>query len=37
MLARITAYHDFLGFDAWACSMLFGGFVMAGSLLFLLM
>ena len=37
MLARITAYHEFLGFDAWACSMLFGGFVIAGSLLFLLM
>jgi hypothetical protein len=37
MLARITTYHHFLGFDAWACSMLFGGFVVAGSLLLLLM
>jgi hypothetical protein len=36
MLARVAAYHHILGFDAWACSMLFGGFVLAGALLLLL-
>jgi hypothetical protein len=37
MLARVAAYQHILGFDAWTCSMLFGGFLVAGSLLLLLM
>jgi hypothetical protein len=37
MFARVAAYQHNLGFDAWACSMLFGGFVVSGSLLLLLM
>lgn len=37
MFARVAAYQHVLGFDAWACSMLFGGFVVSGSLLLLLM
>jgi hypothetical protein len=36
MLGRVAAYQHILGFDAWACSMLFGGFALAGTLLLLL-
>jgi hypothetical protein len=36
MFARITTYRHILGFDAWACSMLIGGFVVSGGLLLLM-
>jgi hypothetical protein len=37
MFARAMGYGRILGFDAWAFSVLLGGFVLAGSLLLLLM
>ena len=37
MFARAMDYGRILGFDAWALSMLLGGFAVAGSLLLLLM
>jgi hypothetical protein len=37
MFARPMGYGRILGFDAWALSMLLGGFFVAGSLLLLLM
>jgi hypothetical protein len=37
MFARAMSYGRILGFDVWALSMLLGGFVVAGSLLLLLM
>jgi hypothetical protein len=37
MFARAMDYGRILGFDAWALSMLLGGFAVAGSVLLLLM